>query len=188
MAKASDEGVRTGAETKGNGGQAKREAKEAMAEARREAAAKVEDVKQEVKQGARDLRHEAEDRADRWTSQMGQRVDSLGRALRAAADRLVEEGEGSMADVARDAAGQVERIGVYLGDESPSEMVHDFEDLGRRNPGAFVGGAFALGLMAGRFLRASSPDHPTSHTGSEAVGHARPETHAPEPGHLGRPT
>jgi hypothetical protein len=158
MAKATDERVTTGAETKGGGGETGHEARETIGEARREAAAKVDDLKQEVKEGARDLRHQAEDRADRWTSQMGGRADSLGRALRAAADKLGEDGERSMADMARDAAGQVERMSGYLEDESPSTMLHDFQELGRRNPAAFVGSAFALGLVAGRFLRASSPD------------------------------
>lgn len=127
-------------------------------QAKEAARGKVEEVKEETKAKARELGNEAEDRADRLTSSMGRRADSLARALGAAAETLRQEGEASMADMAGEAAEQVERVGGYLDDEDPSAMLEDFESLGQRNPGAFLGSAFAMGLAAGRFLRASRPD------------------------------
>jgi hypothetical protein len=160
MAKATERGARSEArvDTKATGGgrdATEGETKQAMSEARQQAQDKAHEVKEEAKERARDARHEAEARADHWTTSMGERADSVGRALRAAADRLRDEGETSMADMARDAASQVERMSGYLEDESPRDMLDDFEELGRKNPGAFVGSAFAVGLAAGRFLRAS---------------------------------
>lgn len=164
MAKATESGAGTEARvdtektTGGRSDAAEGEAKQAMSEAKHQVEAKAAEVKEDVKERVRGAREEAEARADHWTTSMGGRADSLGRALRAAADRLREDGESSMADMAGDAASQVERMSGYLEDESPGDMLDDFEELGRRNPGAFVGSAFALGVVAGRFLRASRPD------------------------------
>lgn len=106
---------------------------------------------------AHEAREEAERRADRWTSSMGRRAESLSRALRAAEESLRSEGEDGMAAMAAEAANQVERMSGYLEDEDPSGMLHDMADIGRTNPGAFLGTAFTVGLAAGRFLRASEP-------------------------------
>ena len=107
---------------------------------------------------ARDLQHEAEERADRWTTSLGRQAESLARALRVARDSLWTEGEERMASMAGQAADQVDRMSGYLEDEDPAAMLDDLSALGRQNPGAFLGSAFTLGLAAGRFLRASSPE------------------------------
>jgi len=44
-------------------------------------------------------------------------------------------------------------------------MLYEIERYARRNPTAFIGGAFTLGLLAGRFLKSSSrPDYQASST------------------------
>jgi hypothetical protein len=115
-------------------------------------------MKQDAKAAARELGREAEERADRWTTSVGRRAESLARALRVARDSLWTEGEEQMASVVGQAADHVDRMSGYLEDENPSAMLEDMAELGRRNPGAFLGSAFTLGLATGRFLRASSPD------------------------------
>lgn len=114
-------------------------------------------LEEKAKSKAHEVRDEAERQAERWTSMMGRRAESLSRALRAARDSLRNEGEERMAMVADQAADQLDRMSGYLEDENPTGMVEDFEDFGRRNPGAFLGTAFTVGLAAGRFLRASDP-------------------------------
>ena len=116
------------------------------------------EMKEGVKAQARELRQEAEERAERWTSSVGHQAESLARALRVASDSLWTEGEERMASFVSQAAEQVDRMSGYFEDENPSGMIEDLEDLGRRNPGAFLGSAFAMGLAAGRFLRASTPN------------------------------
>jgi hypothetical protein len=44
-------------------------------------------------------------------------------------------------------------------EKDPAEMVHDAERFARRNPTAFVGGAFVLGLALARFLKSSGEGH-----------------------------
>ena len=138
-------------------------------------------LKQDAKETARDLERKAEERADRWTTSMGRQAESLARALRVARDSLWTEGEERMATVVEQAAEQVARVSGYLEDENPSAMLDDLAELGRRNPGAFLGSAFTLGLAAGRFLRASSPDRAEGRgAGEHPDGRAEGRSSRPE--------
>lgn len=53
-------------------------------------------------------------------------------------------------------ADKVEGISGYLDDRNLKEMMSDVEDFAHRNPALFLGGAFALGVVAARFLKSSS--------------------------------
>ena len=53
-------------------------------------------------------------------------------------------------------AGQVEKFSSYIEDKEIKELVRDVEKFARQNPLLFVGGAFALGIFAARFLKSSS--------------------------------
>jgi hypothetical protein len=54
-------------------------------------------------------------------------------------------------------AQQVEQISKYFERNDVRAMIGDVEDFARRNPAVFIGGAFALGLLAARFLKSSNP-------------------------------
>jgi hypothetical protein len=55
-------------------------------------------------------------------------------------------------------AQQIEKISTYFERSDVRVMVRDVETFARRNPAVFVGGAFALGLLAARFLKSSNPN------------------------------
>lgn len=97
------------------------------------------------------------DTTDRWSSAAGRRANALAQALRAAGDSLRDQGQDRLAGWSGSAAGEVERVSSYLEHEDSRALMHDLEDMARRNPGAFIGLSFAAGLTAGRFLRASEP-------------------------------
>jgi hypothetical protein len=52
-------------------------------------------------------------------------------------------------------AGQVEKLSSYIDEKNFNELMRDVEQFARRQPLLFVGGAFALGVMAARFLKSS---------------------------------
>ena len=54
------------------------------------------------------------------------------------------------------AAERAERVGDYLKHNDADRILGDVEDFGRRQPWAVIAGGAALGLMASRFLKASS--------------------------------
>lgn len=66
-------------------------------------------------------------------------------------------------------ATQVENLSNYFDRKNVREIVRDVESFARRNPAVFIGGAFALGILAARFLKSSSPsisgsNYQTSHS------------------------
>lgn len=140
----------------------------------------VDDIRDEARKVADSVKDEVEDRAERWSDTLGRRGESLARALHSASDTLRDEGEGGLADLADRAARHVHRMGRYLEDENPSGMMDDLEDTGRSNPAAFLGIAFAAGVLGGRLLRASSPANGAA--GGEADGMGRTRDLEDQPG------
>jgi hypothetical protein len=53
---------------------------------------------------------------------------------------------------------QVEKISGYLERQDLRGLMSDLEGFARRNPAIFLGGAFALGILAARFLKSSNPN------------------------------
>ena len=54
------------------------------------------------------------------------------------------------------AAGKVEDVARYFETADLKTVARDVESFARRNPAVFVGGAFALGLLAARFMKSSN--------------------------------
>jgi len=63
-----------------------------------------------------------------------------------------------IASVADQAASRVEGFSSYLRDHDMNDVVRDAESYARREPLVFIGAAFAVGFIAARFLKASSPN------------------------------
>jgi hypothetical protein len=85
-------------------------------------------------------------------------VTGVAQALRQTGQHLREEGAQPMlATYADRGAEQIERFGGYLRHRETSQLVGDLEQFARRQPMVFAGGAFALGMLAVRFLRSENP-------------------------------
>jgi hypothetical protein len=55
-------------------------------------------------------------------------------------------------------AQQIEKVSQYFERSDVRVMMRDVETFARRNPAVFIGGAFAVGLLAARFLKSSNPN------------------------------
>lgn len=75
----------------------------------------------------------------------------------------------AIANVVSTAADQAERIAGYLRTTDARQILGTVEDMARRQPLIFLGGAFVLGLAASRFLKAAGGP-PSSGTGIAAQG------------------
>lgn len=92
------------------------------------------------------------------TSQKDRAVTSLGSvagALRQAGQHLRDNEQAPVAQYADKAADRVEQFAQQLGSKDVQELVRDVENYARRQPAFFLGGAFALGLLAARFLKST---------------------------------
>jgi hypothetical protein len=106
---------------------------------------------------------------DQATDQITSRLDmgkeyvagtmtGVAQALRQTGQHLREEGAQPMlASYADRGAEQIERFGSYLRHREASQLVEDVEQFARRQPLAFAGSAFALGMLAVRFIRSERP-------------------------------
>lgn len=83
-------------------------------------------------------------------------LTSVAGALRQTGDQLSNNDQGAIGQYATKAADQVERLSGFLRDNDVNDIIHEAEQFARRQPAAFLGGAFALGLLAARFLKSSS--------------------------------
>ena len=96
------------------------------------------------------------------TTQLAQQkdrgVDALGsvtQAVRSSTQRLREEKHETIAHYLDQAADQVDTWTRRLKEKDIDELASDVQRLARRQPAVVIGSAFALGLVAARFLKSS---------------------------------
>ena len=95
---------------------------------------------------------------DQRSTDAGHRVGGVASDVRAVSESLREQGKDQPAKLAEQAADRAERLGSYLKESDADRILGDVEDFGRRQPWAVIAGGVALGLVASRFLKASSID------------------------------
>jgi hypothetical protein len=109
---------------------------------------------------ASDARAELDARVAGKKQQAGDELSSVAEALRDSSDDLRQRAP-LVGDYAERAADTIDELAGLLKDKSAGEIVEDIQRFARREPALFFGGAFALGVVAARFLK-SSPSRETS--------------------------
>jgi hypothetical protein len=92
--------------------------------------------------------------ADRAREQTADGLNQLADSVRRVSSDMESE-QPAMANLTSTAAEQTERIASYLRETDARQLVHTVEDVARRQPLLFIGGAFLLGLAASRFVKAA---------------------------------
>jgi hypothetical protein len=116
---------------------------------------------------------------DQRSTDAGHRVSGLATDVRAVGESLREQGKDQPAKLAGQAADRAERLGSYLKESDADRILGDVEDFGRRQPWAVIAGGVALGLVASRFLKASSIDRYERRTSSQPREPVVPTTTPP---------
>ncbi len=114
---------------------------------------RAQDAQQQVAQSAQ---ARVREQVDARSTQAAEQANATAHALRATSDKLRDEGQDAPARAAEQLAGHAERLGGYLSESDGERILHDLEDLGRRQPLAAIGVGLVAGLAASRLLRASS--------------------------------
>ena len=101
---------------------------------------------------------------DKATSQINEQkvratagLGSVAEAVRQTGRQLRDRRHDAVAQVVENAAAQLERFSNHLRDRNLDELVNDAQRLARQQPAIFIGSSFAAGLLAARFIKASSP-------------------------------
>lgn len=127
-----------------------------------EAQEKAQEVAGEAQEKARDAAGKAQEsvrqQVDQRSTEAGEKVTAQAEDLRSVGEELRKQGKDAPAKLADRAAEQTEKVGSYLKEKGPDEMLHDVEDFGRQRPWAVLAGGLAVGVVAARFLKASSRD------------------------------
>ncbi len=143
-----------------------------------ELADKVSSAVQGDTKAAQDIYNQAKDSAgkaygiatEKATSKIDEQKTNLAQSLSSVADTIRGLGDNlgeakqpnGIADTAakysNTVADKVEQFSGYLEKKDVREVMSDVEEFAHRNPLLFLGGAFALGVLAARFLKSSNPN------------------------------
>ena len=86
---------------------------------------------------------------------VAQGLGSVAEAMRHTGEHLRAQDKLGLTQYVARAADQVEAASGYLEQRDLREVLGDLSSFARREPAIFLGGAFALGLLGGRFLKSS---------------------------------
>jgi glucan phosphorylase len=120
----------------------------------------VDQARERAQEKAQEVAGQARSRlqreVDERSTQAGEQVRSTASDLRSVSHELRNQGKDTPARLADQTAERVERVGGYLAESDADRILRDVEDFGRRQPLAVLAGGIALGMVAARFLKASS--------------------------------
>ena len=132
-------------------------------------AAKSHEAAQQVKDAVVGQVDQVRERASSAKAQTGERIRGVATQLQSMSDTL-RENDPLAADLAERASRGVENVARYVSSSDARALLRDTEQLARRQPALFFGGAFLLGLAAGRFLKSSAPQSEYSRSGDRDEG------------------
>ena len=157
MATDSNKSSATGQGT--NVGQGAKNAKDTAKEVAGEAKNSAKDLGREAMDQARStagyVRDQARTSVEEGKTQVAHQVGGLAKAFQKSSEELRNEEMGRLADQSEWLAGRIEELQNYLQERSSSELLDDLRGAARSNPGWFLGGMFAAGLLTARFLHSS---------------------------------
>lgn len=120
------------------------------------------EIAEQAQEKAQETAEQAEglvrDQIDQRSTEAGERLSGTASDLRSVGEELRNQGKETPAKLAQQAAERTERLGSYLSDSNSDKLLSDIEDFGRRQPMAVLAGGVVLGVVAARFLKASSRD------------------------------
>ncbi len=116
---------------------------------------------------------------DRVTENLGALSDSL---RQASAQLRQSEGGAVFAQYLDTAAARVQGVSTHLDERAMSDLFSDLEGYARRQPAVFLGGMFAVGTLAARFLRSTGAGTSTGGAMSQPTPPRPSVAPAPAPG------
>ena len=117
-----------------------------------------EKVVDQAKSTFRDARDRAGSSLGEGRRRAAEQIGGIGGAFHRTGEQLRNEDQGQFADIADSVGRQMDRAADYLRDSDGRTIARDLESLAPRQPAIVFAGAFALGIVAGRFLKSSEPD------------------------------
>jgi hypothetical protein len=116
------------------------------------------DAAERLKSSAHEQIEAAKERAETGREHAAERIRRVGNALRGVASELREHDDAFVAKYADAVSDSIDRVATYVGELEPASLAGDATRFARNKPAWFFGGAFLVGLAAGRFFKSSRPE------------------------------
>jgi hypothetical protein len=117
------------------------------------------EVKEQVQQKLGDVKEQVAEQAtgrlEEQKTAASSGISSVAHAFRQTGQNLRGQEQEGVAQYVDQAAQRLEQFSHYLGEHDLRELARDAEQFARREPALFLGGAFAVGMLAARFLKSS---------------------------------
>jgi len=114
-------------------------------------------VRQQAGQVASQTQEQVRTQLNTQKDQASESLGSVAQTVRQIGTQLRQNDTAApLAQYTDTAANQIENASQYLRTHDVNTMMGDLEQVARRQPALFIGGAFALGLLAARFLKSTS--------------------------------
>lgn len=134
----------------------------------------MDEAKEKARQAAADAQQkisgELRTRVDSTRTRAADALGSVAQALTGSVQQLRDQNQSLPGEYVERAGGQIRRASEYLRTTSTDDLVRNAEDLARRQPAVFLGGAFVLGFLAARLVKSSQSQSPT---GGGSIPHDR---------------
>ena len=142
-----------------NTGQSAKKAKETAKDVAGEAGSTAKELGREAMDQARStagyVREQARTSVEEGKSQVAHQVGGLAKAFHKSSEELRNEELGRLADQSEWLAGRIEELQSYLQERSATDLLNDVRGVARSQPGWFLGGMLAAGVLTARFLHSS---------------------------------
>lgn len=124
----------------------------------------VQQLKAQVTGAGQNVKERAQSVIDDGKGKITSSLDAVASTLGKTTESLQSNELGQLAPYGEKLQYWTQGLSDYLKNANAGDLLRDAETLARRQPVLFLGGAFAVGLLAARFLKSSS----SSAMGSEA--------------------
>ncbi len=123
-------------------------------------------TRQQASQVAKQGREQAKSQIATQKERAARQLEGVAQVLQQSGQQFREQDQDSVGQYADRAAEQVEWFSSFLRERDADQLIGEAENLARRQPAVFLGGALALGVLGARFLKASS----SNQTGTSGQG------------------
>ncbi len=110
----------------------------------------------------------AKSTAAKQKNQIVEHLHAVTKAIRQTGQQLKKEEEGLLGDYSEKTAQYVEKFSHYINERNVDQILRDTENLAKRQPIVFLGGALVFGMLVGRFLKSSQDGSPWPSRETEA--------------------
>jgi hypothetical protein len=124
-------------------------------------------LKEQVTSAGQNVKERAQSALDEGKGKLTLGLDGIASTIEKTTESLQSNELGQLAPYGEQLQYWTQGLSDYLKNANAGDLLRDAESLARRQPALFLGGAFALGLIAARFLKSSSRANLSGQVGYE---------------------